>query len=102
MVIAMIEKQSEIGQDAQLSILLHHKRQKEIERAFDRVKMGVVPAIKRTKADKWFRKQWYRSMMRDRKRPPSFLIHESPTRDYNECDMRSSFVQRYRKETRFY
>ncbi|MHC4072165.1 MAG: hypothetical protein ACYSWW_17415 [Planctomycetota bacterium] len=64
----MVEKQSEIGRDAQLATLLQHKWQAEIKRAVDKVKMGVVPVRKRTKADKWFRKQWYRSMMRDRRK----------------------------------
>ncbi|MFC1604917.1 hypothetical protein ACFL5F_07810 [Planctomycetota bacterium] len=67
-VIAMVEKQSEIGRDTQLAILLRHKCQAEIEKAVDNVKMGVVPYKKRTKNDKWFRKQFYRSMMRDRKK----------------------------------
>jgi len=47
---------------------LQHKWQAEIERAVDKVKLGVVPGRKRTKIDKWFRQQWFRSMMRDRKR----------------------------------
>jgi len=47
---------------------LQHKWQAEIERAVDKVKLGVVPGRKRTKIDKWFRRQWFRSMMRDRKR----------------------------------
>ena len=64
----MVEKQSEIGRDAQLAMLLPHKWQAEIEKAVDNVKMGVVPYKKRTKTDKWFRKQFYRSMMRDRKK----------------------------------
>ena len=69
MVIAMVEEQSEtVGRDAQLAMLLWHKWRAEIEKAVDKVKMGAVPARKRTKTDKWFRKQWYRSMMRDRKR----------------------------------
>ena len=68
MVIAMVEKQSEIDRDAQLAMLQQHKWQAEIEKAVDKVKMGVVPDRKRTKTDKWFRKQWFRAMMRDRKR----------------------------------
>ena len=64
----MVEKQSEIGRDAQLAMLLQHKWLAEIERAVDKVKLGVVPGRKRTETDKWFRRQWYRSMMRDRKR----------------------------------
>jgi hypothetical protein len=65
----MVEKQSEaIGRDAQLAMLRRHKRQVEIEKAIDKVKLGVVPARKRTETDKWFRQQWYRAMMRDRKR----------------------------------
>jgi len=68
MVITMAEKQPEIGRDAQLAVLLHHKWQAEIERAVDKVKLGNVPGRKRTKTDKWFRRQWYRAMMRDMKR----------------------------------
>ena len=69
MVIAMVEKQSAtINRDAQLAILLRHKWQVEIEKAVDKVKLGVFPVKKRSKADKWFRRNWYRSMMRDRKR----------------------------------
>jgi hypothetical protein len=64
----MVEKQSEIGRDAQLAMLMRHKWQAEIERAVDKVKLGVIPVKKRTKTDKWFRRQWYRAMMRDRKR----------------------------------
>ena len=63
----MDEKQ-EIGRDAQLAVLLQHKWQAEIERAVDKVKLGTIPVKKRTKTDKWFRRQWYRAMMRDRKR----------------------------------
>ena len=40
----------------------------EIERAVDKVKLGVVPGRKKYKTDKWFRRQWFRLMMRDRKR----------------------------------
>ncbi|MFZ2147133.1 MAG: hypothetical protein WAV28_07925 [Sedimentisphaerales bacterium] len=64
----MVEKQSEIGRDAQLAVLLQHKWHAEIERAVDKVKLGVVPGRKRTKDEKWFRHQWFRAMMRDRKR----------------------------------
>jgi short-subunit dehydrogenase len=63
----MVEKQSEIGRDAQFAMLQQHKWQAEIEQAVDKVKLGVVPGRKRTKTDKWFRKQWFRAMMRDRK-----------------------------------
>ena len=62
----MIENTSDIGRDAQLATLLPHKWQAEIERAIDKVKMER----KRTQNDKWFRRQWYRSMMRDRKTSP--------------------------------
>ena len=64
----MVEEQSEIGRDAQLAMLLRHKWQAEIERAVDKVKLGVVPGIQRATTDKWFRRQWYRAMMIDRKR----------------------------------
>lgn len=60
----MDEKQSEIGRDAQLAMLLRHKWQEEIEHAISRIKKSIT----RSEADRWFRKQWYRSMMRDRKR----------------------------------
>ena len=64
----MLEKQSEIGRDAQLAMLMWHKWQAEIERAVVKVKLGVIVDRKRTKMDKWFRRQWYRSMMRDRRK----------------------------------
>jgi hypothetical protein len=65
----MANRRSEIsGRDAQLAILLRHKWKAQIERAIDKVKLGIVPARKRTKTDKWFRKQWYKAMMIDRKR----------------------------------
>ena len=63
-VIAMVEKQSEIGRDAQLAMLLRHKWQEEIEQAISRVKKSRT----RSEADRWFRKQWFRTMMRDRKK----------------------------------
>jgi hypothetical protein len=71
---AMDEKHSEIGRDAQLALLLRHKWQAEIEKAVDKVKLGIVPAGKRTKTDQWFRKQWYKSMMRDRRRNAEDVI----------------------------
>jgi len=47
MVIAMVKEQSKtIGRDAQLAILLRHKWLAEIERAVDKVKLGVVPGRK--------------------------------------------------------
>ena len=65
----MLEKSPQIiGRDAQLAMLQQHKWQAEIEQAVGKVKLGVVPGRKRTKTDKWFRKQWFRAMMRDRKR----------------------------------
>jgi hypothetical protein len=73
----MVEKQ-EIGRDAQLAMLLHHKWQAEIEKAVDKVKLGVVPAKKRTKIDKWFRRQWYRAQMNDRKAAGRFSRSHIP------------------------
>jgi hypothetical protein len=68
-VIAIIEKQpARIGTDAQLAVLVRHKWKAEIERAVDKVKLGHIPAKKRTEADKWFGRQWCRAMMRDRRR----------------------------------
>lgn len=64
----MAEKQSEISRDAQFAMLMRHKWHAEIEKAIDKVKLGVVPGRKRTKKDKWFRRQWYRARARDRKR----------------------------------
>jgi len=65
----MIEKQSATtNRDAWLAILIRHRWLAEIEKAVDKVKMGVIPDRKRTKNDKWFRRQWFRTMMRDRKR----------------------------------
>ena len=48
-------------------MLMRQKWQAEIERAIDKVKLGVVPDKKQTKTDKSFRGQWYRAMMRDRR-----------------------------------
>jgi hypothetical protein len=78
----MVQKQSEIGRDAQLAVLLRHEWQAEIEKAVDKVKLGIVPAGKRTKTDQWFREQWYRSMIRDRKRKSGQNIRSaaSPSR----------------------
>lgn len=56
--IAMVEKQSEIGRDAQLAMLLQHKWQAEIEQAISRIKKSYI----RSEADKSFRKQWYRAL----------------------------------------
>jgi hypothetical protein len=65
----MLEKSPQIiGRDAQLAMLQQRKWQAEIEKAVDKVKLGVAPGRKRTKNDKWFRRQWFRAMMRDRKR----------------------------------
>ena len=65
----MVEGQSEtIGRNAQLAILLRHKWKAEIERAVDKVKLGTVPGRKRTRMDGWFRRQWFRAMMRDRRK----------------------------------
>jgi hypothetical protein len=77
-VIPMVEKHSEIGRDAQLAVLLRHKWESEIERAVDKVKLGLVPGRKQTKAGKLFRKQWYRSMMRDRKAAGRFSHSHIP------------------------
>jgi len=68
MVIRMVEKQSEFGRDTRLAKLLRYKWLAEIERAVDKVKLGIVTGKKRTKTDQRFRRQWYRSMMRDRKK----------------------------------
>jgi hypothetical protein len=68
-VVKMFEKLSQvISRDAQFAVLLQHKWQPEIERAVDKVKLGIVPNRRRTKDEKWWRKQWYRTMMRDMKR----------------------------------
>jgi len=49
-----------------LSLLCYfgNKWQEEIEQAISRVKKSRT----RSEADKWFRKQWYSPMMRDRKK----------------------------------
>ena len=75
----MVEKQSEtIGRDARSAVLLHHKWKAEIERAVDKVKLGVIPERKRTKTDEWFRRQWYREMMRDRNSAMRFSRSRRP------------------------
>ena len=76
----MVEKLSQvIGRDAQLAILLRHKRKAEIERAVDKVKLGVVPASKRTKGEKWWRGQWYRARARDRRAGMQFSCSHTPS-----------------------
>ena len=67
-VISVVGEQSETSRDAQLAVLLQQRWRSEIEKAVDKVKLGIVPSKKRTKTGKWFRKQWFRTMMRDRKR----------------------------------
>jgi hypothetical protein len=57
-----------MGGDVRLVMLIQHKWQAEIEKAVDKIKLGVVSGRKRTKMDKWFRRQWYRVIMKDRKR----------------------------------
>jgi hypothetical protein len=57
-VIVMVEKQSEIGLDAQPAMLLRHKWQEEIEQAISCVKKSRT----RTEADRWFRRQWYKAL----------------------------------------
>jgi hypothetical protein len=52
----------------------------EIEQAIDKVKLGVTPARKRTEDEKWWRKQWYRSLMRDRKHERWAAIQRAPRR----------------------
>ena len=47
-----------------LAEILQQRWHREIERAIDKVKLGVVPAEKRTANDKWFRRQWYRAKKR--------------------------------------
>jgi hypothetical protein len=75
----MVEKRSETtGRDAQLAMLMRHKWQAEIEKAVDKVKLGIVPARKRTKEHKWFRRQWFRAMMRDRKAADRFSRSHIP------------------------
>ena len=54
---------------------LKRKYTAEIERAIDKIKLGVVPGRKRTKMDQWFRRQWFRTMMRDRKRRSNLQNH---------------------------
>lgn len=64
----MCEELSQItGRNVRLAMLLRHKWQDEIDGAVGKVKLSIIPARRRTKMDKWFRRQWFRTMMRDRK-----------------------------------
>ena len=73
----MIGKQSAtISRDAKSAVLLRHKCQAEIEKAIDKVKLGAVSVRKRTEIDQWFRRQWYRAMIRDRKRLGEHAVTE--------------------------
>jgi len=79
-VVKMVEKLSQvIGRDAQLATPLRHKWQAEIERAVDKVKLGVVPTRKRTKTEKWFRRQWCRARARDRRAGMQFSCSRTPS-----------------------
>jgi hypothetical protein len=70
----MANRKSEIiGRDAQLAILLRHKWKAQIERAIDKVKLGIVPARKRTETDQWFRKQWYKALAVSKRREQRVL-----------------------------
>jgi hypothetical protein len=71
-VVVTIESET-IGRDAQLAVLLRHRWHAEIERAVDKVKFGILPARKRTKTDKWFRKQWYRALAVSKRRERQVL-----------------------------
>ncbi len=66
------ERSETIGREAELVMLLRHKWQEGIERAVDKVKLGTVPARRRTKAEKWFRKQWYRALAVSKRRDIRF------------------------------
>ena len=98
----MVEGQSEtIGRNAQLAILLEHKWKAEIERAVDKVKLGTVPGRKRTRTDGWFRRQWFRAMMRDRmkKSAAEFKAQRLSRSDFREnawlqTDKSSTMVRR--------
>ena len=41
--------------------VLARRYRREIERAVDKVKLGVAPRRSRTALGRWFRKQWYRA-----------------------------------------
>jgi len=48
-----------------MAVSRQKKWQAEIERAVDKVKMGVVTDKRRTRTDKSFKELWYRAMIRD-------------------------------------
>jgi len=60
----MNEDISAVGRDAQLAMLLPARWQEEIEQAISRVKKSCT----RSEYGRWFRRQWFRTQMRDRKR----------------------------------
>jgi hypothetical protein len=49
-------------------------------------KSRVLWGRKRTRNEKWFRKQWNITQMREKKAAGRFFIHKFQRRDYNECD----------------
>ena len=60
----MVEQKSKsdsIGRDARLASLLQHKWKAEIERAIDKVKLGVIFNKQRTKTDRRLRHLWFKS-----------------------------------------
>lgn len=67
-VVSIDENISTGGRDVQLALLLPAKWRDEIEKAVDKIKLGIVPVRVRTKEQRWWRKQYYRAQMRDRKR----------------------------------
>jgi hypothetical protein len=40
--------------------VLQEKWRQEIEKAIDKIKLGVAPHKSQTELDQWFRRQWYR------------------------------------------
>jgi hypothetical protein len=56
-------------------MLLRHKWKAQIERAIDKVKLGIGPARKRKGTDKWFRKQWYKALAVSKRQERRVLKH---------------------------
>ncbi len=59
----MNDEISAVGRDAQLAMLLPARWQEEIEQAISHVKKSLA----RSEYGRWFRRQWFRTQMRDRK-----------------------------------
>ena len=54
-------KSGKFNRDVQLALLMRHKWEAEIEKAVDKVKLGLVPGERRCKTNRRLRHLWYKS-----------------------------------------